>query len=287
MSDNYSQRVLSEYKKRTELGLLSSGLMHPTPGGLRDECVRVYIEKNKPLEDLALRSFFGPLNNEPDYVKKIEKFEIDLFRPLVGFLRGNVKNPNRRNIELLEWLMGVEVVQPPKPPPFLNIFLITIIILLLEAGAIFLWRNYTDRISVPTADEGCMYWAGTHYEPIKCEDVKGDLPVIHLDVKKLNNLKKIYLSDTLTQKSLGKVWYYGYGKQKHEFFTDSGMHPVDTVKRLKKLTPGILLKYVSYHRFTLNVIAVVCCSILGAILFAFGVDYLIRKQKNKQPVKTD
>jgi len=286
MSDNYSQRVLSEYKKRTELGLLSSGLMHPTPGGLRDECVRVYIEKNKPLEDLALRSFFGPLNNEPDYLKKIEKLEIDLFRPLVGFLRGNVKNPNRRNIELLEWLMGVEVVQPPKPPPFLNIFLITIIILLLEAGAIFLWRNYTDRISVPTADEGCMYWAGTHYEPIKCEDVKGDLPVIHLDVKKLNNLKKIYLSDTLTQKSLGKVWYSRVDK-KHEFFTDSGMHPVDTVKRLRPLTSYILTNHTSSHRFILNVIALVCCSILGAILFAFGVDYLIRKQKNKQPVKTD
>jgi len=196
--------------------------------------------------------------------------------------------PETKDFESQIEIVGDPIIvnQRKTRPSFLNIFLITIIILLIEAGALFLWRNYTDRISVPAVDERCMYWAGTHYEPIKCEDIKGDLPVIHLDLKKLNNLKKIYLSDTLTQKSLGKVWYSSVDK-KHEFFTDSGMHPVDTVKRLRPLTSYILTNHTSSHRFILNVIALVCCSILGAILFAFGVDHLIRKQKNKRPVKTD
>ena len=92
--------------------------------------------------------------------------------------------------------------------------------LLLEAGALFLWRNYTDQIGVPSADEKCMYWAGTHYKPIKWGEVRANIPIVPLDVKKLNTLKKIYLSDTLTGKSIGHVWHSSVNKR-HELWSVS------------------------------------------------------------------
>lgn len=296
MPDNYTEKIFKEYIKRKNAENLPPALLWPTPGGLRDECKRAYIDKGLPTDVVALRSFFGPLGSEENYLRRIEGFDIDLFKPLVGFLKNKVINPSRKNVELLEWLMDAHPIKTrtckkkfqkciatkSKSLVLKQIFILTTIFLLLEALVYFAWQNYSERISLPKADEQCMFWTGNHYEPINCKKRIDGVPVIPLDKKKLNSLIRINLPDTLTEKSLGKVWYSGFGKAEHEFFTDSGMHPVDTVKRLRKLTPYILMKHVSYQRHIIYVLIGSGISIVFAIALAAGIIFIRSRFMNRK-----
>lgn len=89
----------------------------------------------------------------------------------------------------------------------------------------------------------CMYWTGNNYEATGC-DIVGDTPIIALDEYKLAHLKRITKPDTLTLKDVGKVWYVKIKIDSPEFYTDSGVYPLDTNKVLKPLTQYILQKYV-------------------------------------------
>lgn len=89
----------------------------------------------------------------------------------------------------------------------------------------------------------CMYWTGEHYEAISCEQTVGDVAIIAKDTVKLNHLKKIMHPDTLTQNSLGKVWYVKT-YEGLEFYTSDGFHPIYSEKRLKPITTHIIDKYI-------------------------------------------
>lgn len=128
---------------------------------------------------------------------------------------------------------------------------VSVIIIVFGGGGFLYWQDKTDRETI-TKDEKCMYWNGNNYEAISCEQSVNTI-VIPLNIQKLKSLKKITDFDTLTESDLGKVWYAKV-KNRNEYFTDSGMHPVDTAKRLKPLTPYILSKYVSYHRHQLKML---------------------------------
>jgi hypothetical protein len=94
-------------------------------------------------------------------------------------------------------------------------------------------------------DQKCMYWTGDHYEAISCNQKIGDTSIIALDTIKVAHLKKITHPDTLTQNSLGKVWYSKINGG-IEFFTANGFHPIYNDRRLRPITAYILNKYV--HR---------------------------------------
>lgn len=89
----------------------------------------------------------------------------------------------------------------------------------------------------------CMYWTGEHYEAISCEQTVGDVAIIAKDTVKLNHLKKIMHPDTLTQNSLGKVWYVKT-YEGLEFYTSDGFHPIYSERRLRPITMRILNKYI-------------------------------------------
>lgn len=153
------------------------------------------------------------------------------------------------------------------------------IVFFVFGGAVFYFSGYKMVSSVrePLVHEKCMYWTGEHYEPVECGKKIKDAIVIPLDLGALYGLKRINSTDTLTKYSLGKVWYSKIGG-KHEFFTDSGMHPVDTGKRLKPITKYILSNYVSYDRYLLTrLVWSVGISITVAV--SVGVVYLLQRKK--------
>ncbi|RAJ83149.1 hypothetical protein CLV59_103108 [Chitinophaga dinghuensis] len=134
---------------------------------------------------------------------------------------------------------------PPGKPQRISyskiIMSIALIILLISLGVWVLPRK--TPIMALTGKEGCMFWAGDHYEPISCNQKLGDTLVIALDTFKLNHFKKITRPDTITGYSKGNVWYVKVDNGM-EFYTADGYHPIEQWKRLKPITDYIIIKWI-------------------------------------------
>lgn len=140
---------------------------------------------------------------------------------------------------------------PPDTNEGLNKKIATaLLILLISGGTISLFSTNVIGTGYrePLPNEKCMTWKSDRYEPIPCDINVSDGIVLPLDKEQLAHQRKITQPDTLTTNSLGKVWYTKINGAP-EFYTDSGMHPADTLRRLKPLTNYILTKYVSYYRY--------------------------------------
>lgn len=170
--------------------------------------------------------------------------------------------------------------KPPSKFPLSSqsVILIAIVLLLVGGGTFFFQKNKTAGLNNKN-NQKCMYWAGDHYEPTDCDKKISDVPVIPLNNSILNNFKKITLPDTLTKNDIGKIWYTSKSR-KHEFFTGSGMHPTDTTRRLKPLTPYILANHVSYHRYLLNILIYSFSVLIMAIICAVCLICFRKKRKN-------
>ncbi|RYE55104.1 MAG: hypothetical protein EOP48_10920 [Sphingobacteriales bacterium] len=83
----------------------------------------------------------------------------------------------------------------------------------------------------------------------------------------------------MTKNSIGKVWYSGRGKN-HEFFTDSGMHPVDTTRRLLPVTDYIITKYTSGYRYILTKLVWAIGMIIIVVVSAMVIQSAKHKYKN-------
>lgn len=109
------------------------------------------------------------------------------------------------------------------------------LIIIAVTSAIYLFLNIRNQ--------ECMYWTGDHYESISCNQKLDGTPVFALDTIKVAHLKKITNPDTLTQKSLGRVWYAKIDGGV-EFYTSDGYHPLYNDLKLRPITTYILKKYV-------------------------------------------
>lgn len=273
MPVDHSHPVFKEYERRKDLKILSTNLREPTPASLRNECLVVYDEKGEQANEPTLRAFFGSLNNGETYRNKIVNIDIDKFRPLVSFLRKTIKTTNNVNTELLNWLMGEEnkegiplppaspipPVSPVSPiPPIAekltswdkvtffirqaNISFFLLILLLGFTLIFFLWQENTLSIKQPEANEKCMYWTGYHYEPISCDKTADNSIIVPLNMNKMKSMKKLPFFTKVTKRDIGRMWW-GKVDGRPEYFTDSGMHPVDTTKRLLPLSAYMITKY--------------------------------------------
>lgn len=148
-----------------------------------------------------------------------------------------------------------------------------ILLLFIGTTSFVAWETHITSVSMPKADEGCMYWNEDHYEPVRCNAQMANATIIPLNLKKLQRQRKINLSDTLTSYSLGKVWYKGFVKN-HEFFTDSGAYPLDTQRVLKPLSNTILTKYISNYRYWHTRLAWFLCAAFFISLCGFAVSKL-------------
>lgn len=157
-----------------------------------------------------------------------------------------------------------------------------IILLLVGTTSFVAWENSGTSVRMPNSDEKCMYWNEDHYEPVKCDEQIANATIIPLNLKKLQDQRKINLSDTLTSYSLGKVWYKGFVKD-HEYFTDSGAYPLDTQRMLRPLSNTILSKYTSNYRYMLTRLVWFLCAAIFVSLCGYWASTL--KKEVKQPVE--
>jgi len=163
-------------------------------------------------------------------------------------------------------LNGDNKVKPTTP--FKNAIIVGIACLIVATTSIIVWKGYNIRIAkIDDPNAKCMYWKEDHYERIACNETVGGATVINVNEKKLANFRRIMIPDTLTEYSLGKVWYTKING-KHQFFTDSGTHPIDTLRVLSPLTPYILYRYISYQRYFVTRLI---WSFGGIILIVFAV----------------
>ncbi|TCD29605.1 hypothetical protein EZ456_00895 [Pedobacter psychrodurus] len=161
---------------------------------------------------------------------------------------------------------------------FPNTYIVISCILLLSIGSIsfIVWENWSTAVRMPKAGEKHMYWNGDHYEPIKEGEQKAGVTIIPLDIKTLQQQRKITIPDTLTKYSLGKVWYKGYGSN-HEYFTLNGVYPTDTARTLKPLSNMILARHTSNYRYILTRLVWFLYAAIFVSLCGYGVSRMKRK----------
>lgn len=108
MFPDYKNLIVSNYKKQLAQHMLPLALVKPSPGKLRDECLKICEERFDSRDLKTLREFFGVVKTKEDCIRAIERLELDKFKPLINFLKGETEDPNERNIELLAWLIDFQ-----------------------------------------------------------------------------------------------------------------------------------------------------------------------------------
>lgn len=111
MFEIYQEKVLDAYRNKAERNQLPQ-LSGISPALLRNECLNLYKERKGNEKDAAsLRTFFGPDENKKGYLKIIDEYPTGKFRSLSNFFQGRDVKPDRKNIELLAWLIDFQ----PRP----------------------------------------------------------------------------------------------------------------------------------------------------------------------------
>jgi len=281
---DYWKAILKKFEQKKAANELSLRLLDLSPANLRDECVAVCKTRFERNDERTLEAFFfGKKEDVAGYIKAIEKIDIDKFRPVINFIKGNVSNPAHHTVELVAWLIDFrprpfndsdiypepETIKPPiskpadkpvddpvyiPPPP---------VILASETNTRtgFNWKKLVKPAIIlcvliigayfisknigqkANIQEGCMYWNSDHYEQISCNKKMGDAMIIALDTVKLKYFRKIMKEDTITYNSIGKLWYIKINN-KPEYFTARGKHPLYPALILKPITAHIIDTYI-------------------------------------------
>jgi hypothetical protein len=103
-------------------------------------------------------------------------------------------------------------------------------------------RERPKPLSLGNVSTGCMYWAGDHYDTMSCTEKRSDRFPFPLDVEKMRNFKRITREDTITEKSIGKIYYIRIDGR-IEYYTMGGHHPVDVTRTLQVLSSYMFFKH--------------------------------------------
>jgi hypothetical protein len=263
----YKELVLSDYDRQIAAHLLPSELLLPTPANIKAEVMKICERGLHAADEKILRSFVGEKENAAAYRNAFSISKADPFRPLVNLLDDRSINSNIRNINLLALLIGFKsrpyhpglqingpieqwanTAEPADHPVYANLpakisskklAWVFAAVIVAFAG----WYLISQKTAKHyTGHEGCMIWNDDHYEPIECND-RSAAQHYPIDHKLVDHFKRIKRQDTLTYKSIRKVWYSNY-KGRMEFYTTNGPNPLDTNMRVLPMTTHILEKYV-------------------------------------------
>lgn len=105
----------------------------------------------------------------------------------------------------------------------------SLVLATLLGGVYMTEKNYRSTTT------GCMYWAEDHYEQVPCNEEGKSRLILALDEEKMKNFRKITREDTITEWSIGKI-YYLKDNRVLEYYTEGGNHPVDVTRTLKVLS---------------------------------------------------
>jgi hypothetical protein len=309
----YITLAIDAYNKKRVNHELSPLLTQSTPGNIRRECANVYQERYEKKDEPVLRAFFGPAEHGRKFLAVIQKFDVNKFKPLDKYLKGDGKERiSDRNLDLLAWLIdfnhrpyssdndvqlseeelsvinnteksqaepvpGKNALQPKEqapeiasekeiegvpgknkeesPIPFIpftgNITkvgklkkaLIVLVLIICTGGIYAIWQQTQGKqVIMGNSNTGCMYWADDHYERVPCNEERKGRLILPLSEEKLKNFKRIAKEDTITEKSIAKI-YYIKNEGKIEYFTAGGSHPVEVTRTLKVLSPYMFDKY--------------------------------------------
>lgn len=128
------------------------------------------------------------------------------------------------------------IIVDPSIPSFTAKIVLAII--LIAESLIAYFGFYYDKPIVQAPSEGkkCMYWTGSYYEASVCNlPINPSQKLIPFNLTEWQNLRKITRRDTLTEKDIGKVFYFKENNDL-EMFTSKGRYPLDTSRVLKPLT---------------------------------------------------
>jgi hypothetical protein len=299
----YLKLLLADLNRKRNDNRISPFLLRPTPANLKQECAHVCQERFAKKDEQTLRAFFGPADSEKKFLKLIEDFPIDKFRPLVKYLKGETETTDDKNLEILAWLIdfkhrplefakeveltkeelsileksasdrGLEkageagernilregilnenaethllpeiavgddrrslppaIGSPERNRRSSRVTAGVLILLIFIICAIALWRQ---------DETGCMYWTGDHYEAIPCDTGDNNIFKLPMDSEKLRNFRRILQDDTITEASIGKIYYIQIGGR-IEYYTMKGRHPVDMTRNLRVLSKYMYNKH--------------------------------------------
>lgn len=236
MFEEYRAEVYAEYIKSRKFNIV---LADPKPSSLRDEAQVLLKNNREGCEVLRLFSDDGTQHG---------KLDIDKFKPVQKFLLGQTSEPNNRVVELVAWLIDF------KPRPFEK------------------WRN--NLLEIPLDEEiengkekadkinkrinwgkvgivatmvlfflgvvfypRYMTWKGDRYEWLIFNTKNANVVAIDWDL--VRDFRMVTRKDTLTEHSIGKLWYLKENND-HDVFTKGGKHPVLVNRNLRPLSKTIL-----------------------------------------------
>lgn len=267
----YKEAIIKQYliaQKEDASGILSI----PTPAQLRDFC-SLKCDRGLSVADEEVMKVFFETKAEETLKRSIEQCNIDKFRPIISFLRGEKDTENQTRVAMaaiivdfkprpysaflnsykvednglprtksLELKNEKEIDQPKKDKKNIRLGYVVLLVLgLFCLGFViksFVWP-----------EKQCMQWQGDHYEPIDCQsEVKSmyaTAPIIPFD-ENLVELNKLEVCDTTTFFKAGKaiVWYCKVNGDP-EYFDGPGYHPI-TGNGLKPITEYIIDKYIRH-----------------------------------------
>ncbi len=102
---DYQRLVMQAYERKKANNTLPYGLMHLTPGKLKDECVKRCTRDVNRRDEKIIRDFCGDLNESKSCHAIMQRCDTDKFRPLVNYLKRKSESTDEKNIELLAWLI--------------------------------------------------------------------------------------------------------------------------------------------------------------------------------------
>jgi hypothetical protein len=105
MFADYERLVMEHYQRKKDNNLLSIQLMHPTPARIKRECVRLCGDKLQRKDEKVIRDFCEAWDNTKTCLQNIDNCDVDKFRPLLKFLKGDTESTDPKNIHLLAWLI--------------------------------------------------------------------------------------------------------------------------------------------------------------------------------------
>ena len=131
------------------------------------------------------------------------------------------------------------------------------------------------QIREPRPNEKCMYWNGSYYEPISCNDtISSSKKIIPLKLKELVNLKRNNNPDTLTISDLNKNWYRKLDNKIY-LFTSAGRFPLDTSKTLRPLTERIFNQHLANKYSRLDKWLPLLYLVSSIALLTYIIDFFI------------
>lgn len=139
-------------------------------------------------------------------------------------------------VQIEEVLETTLITNSKKDKGYERAAVIFFILIICTGGIYAIWQQKQGKqIMVENANTVCVYWAGDHYEKAPCNAEPKDRLIILMNPEKVKSFRKITLEDTITERSIGKV-YYIKDSNIIKYFTEGGFYPEDPNRALKKLS---------------------------------------------------